>query len=190
MCSRELLDDERHALGLDMHRGRGRRLDRAAEDALQELRRLEGAEPSGPQPADEPHPLHVGDEVDGLGDRGELVGPDRQEQEDRPVGVAPDDVAQQPQGVVVGPLDVVDEQRKRPDARRATRPPRPRGRRRAGAWRRATGLEARARRGRRSPRRRAAPRPPPASPRPCPGSPATRTGCARRGTARGSPRRP
>ena len=111
----QLLDDERHALGLDVHRGRGRGLDRTAEDALQELRRLDRAEPSGPQPPDEAHPLHVGDEVHRLGDRRELVRPDRQEQEDRPIGVAPDDVPEEPEGVVVGPLDVVDEQRERAD---------------------------------------------------------------------------
>ena len=69
----------------------------------------------GPQPPDEAHPLHVGHEVHRLGDRRELVGPDRQEQEDRPIGVAPDDVAEEPEGVVVGPLDVVDEQRERAD---------------------------------------------------------------------------
>ena len=63
---RQLLDDERHALGLGMHRGRRRGLDRAAEDASQELRRLDRAEPPGPQPPDEAHPLHVGDEVHGL----------------------------------------------------------------------------------------------------------------------------
>ena len=73
------------------------------------------AEPAGSQPPDEAHPLHVGDEVHGLGDRRELVRPDRQEQEDRPIGVAPDDVAEEPEGVVVGPLDVVDEQRERAD---------------------------------------------------------------------------
>ncbi len=75
----QLLDDERHALGLDVHRGRGCGLDRSAEDALQELRRFDQAEPSGPQPPDEAHPLHVGDEVHGLGDRRKLVRPDRQE---------------------------------------------------------------------------------------------------------------
>ena len=74
----QLLDDERHALGLDVHRGRGYGLDRSAEDALQELPRLDRAEPSGPQPPDEAHPLHVGDEVHRLGDRCELVRPDRQ----------------------------------------------------------------------------------------------------------------
>ena len=111
----QLLDDERHALGLDVHRGRGCGLDRTAEDALQELRRFDRAEPSGPQPPDEAHPLHVGDEVHRLGDRCELVRPDRQEQEDRPIGVAPDDVPEEPEGVVVGPLDVVDEQRERAD---------------------------------------------------------------------------
>ena len=111
----QLLDDERHALGLGVHRGRRGGLDRTAEDALQELGRFDRAEPAGPQPPDEAHPLHVGDEVHGLGDRRELVRPDRQEQEDRPIGVAPDDVAEEPEGVVVGPLDVVDEQRQRAD---------------------------------------------------------------------------
>ena len=111
----ELLDDERHALGLGVHHGRGGGLDRPAEDPLEELRGLERSEPAGPQSPDEPHPLHVGKEVDGLGDRRELVRPDRQQQEDRPVGIAPDDVPEQAQGVVVGPLDVVDEQRQRAD---------------------------------------------------------------------------
>ena len=95
--------------------GRGCSLDRTAEDTLEELRRLDRAEPAGPQPSDEAHPLHVGDEVHRLGDRRELVRPDREEQEDRPIGVAPDDVAEEPEGVVVGPLDVVDEQRQRAD---------------------------------------------------------------------------
>jgi len=81
---------------LDVHRGGGGCLDPAAQDALQELARLDGAEPSWSQPPDEAHPLHVGDEVDRLGDRGELVRTDRQEQEDRPIGVAPDGVAEQP----------------------------------------------------------------------------------------------
>ena len=97
---------------------------------FEELRRLDGAEPPGPQPPDEAHPLHVGDEVHRLADRRELVRPDGQEQEDRPVGIAPDDVPEQAQGVVVGPLDVVDEQSQRPhpgqrrdgDAREVERP--------------------------------------------------------------------
>ena len=150
--ARQLLDDERHALGLDVHGGRGRGLDRTAEDALQELGRLDGAEPAGPQPPDEPHPLHVRDEVDGLGDRCELVRPDRQEQEDRPVGVAPDHIAEQPQGVVVRPLDVVDEQRDRAGCPRGSRSRRPRGRRRAGAWHPVTGSRTRVRRAPRWPR--------------------------------------
>ena len=88
-----------------------------AEHALQELGRLERAEPAGSHPPDEAHPLHVGDEVHGLGDRRELVRSDGQEQEDRLVGVAPDHVAEHPERVVVGPLDVVDEQGDRPDVR-------------------------------------------------------------------------
>ena len=115
MGPRELLDDERHALRLGVHDRRGGGLDRPAEDPLQELRRLERPEPPGPQPPHEAHALHVGNEVDRLRDRRELVRTDRQEQEDRLVGVAPDDVAEEPQGVVVGPLDVVDEQRQRAD---------------------------------------------------------------------------
>ena len=113
MRARQLLDDEGHAFGLDVHRGCGRGFDRAAEDTLQELGGFDRAEAARPQPPDEPHPLHVGDEVDGLGHRRELVRADRQEQEDLPVGVAADDVPEHPQGVVVRPLDVVDEQRER-----------------------------------------------------------------------------
>ena len=114
----QLLDDERNALGLGMHRRRRRGFDRAREHPLQELGSLQRAESAWSQPSDEAHPLHVGDEVDGLGDRGELVGSDGQEQEDRLVGVAPDDVPQEPERVVVGPLDVVDEERDRPDMRK------------------------------------------------------------------------
>ena len=50
---------------------------------------------------------------DRLGDHGELVRPDRHEQEDRLVGVAPDHVPKEPQCVLVGPLDVVDEESER-----------------------------------------------------------------------------
>ena len=111
----QLLDDERHALGLDVHGRRRCGLDGTAQDSLQQLRRLDRAELTGPQPPDESHPLNVGDEVDRLGDRRELVRPDRQKQEDRPIGVGPDDVPEEPERVVVGPLDVVDEQRERVD---------------------------------------------------------------------------
>ena len=113
----DLLDDEGHALRLRVHR-RGRcGLDRATEDALQQLRRFGGAEPSGPQSSDEAHPFHVGHEVHRLCHGRELVRADGQEQEDRPLRVAPDDVPEEPEGVVVGPLDIVDEQRERLDAR-------------------------------------------------------------------------
>ena len=111
----QLLDDERHALGLGVHGGRRRGFDRTPEDASQELRCLDRAEPSRPQPPDEAHPLHIRDEIHSLGDRRELVRPDRQEQEDRLIGGASDGVPEEPQGVVVGPLDVVDEQRQRAD---------------------------------------------------------------------------
>ena len=108
--SSELLDDERNALGLDLHRrGRGG-LDRPAEHVLEELRGLDLAEARRSQAADEPHPLHVCHEVDRLGHCLELGGPDREEQEDRPVGVAAHDVSEHSQGVVIGPLDVIDEQ--------------------------------------------------------------------------------
>ncbi len=112
---RQLLDDERHALGLRVHRGRRCGLDRTAQHPLEQLRRLDRGEPSEPQPPKEAHPLHVGHEVHGLGDGRELVRPDRHEQEDGPIGIAADHVAEQPERVVVGPLDVVDEQRERPD---------------------------------------------------------------------------
>jgi hypothetical protein len=113
MGSGQLLDDERHALRLGVHGRRRPRLDRAAEDVLEQLGGLGRREAPGAQTLDQAHPLHVGHEVDRLGHGRELVGPDREEQEDRPIGVAPDDVAQQPQRVVVGPLDVVDEDRQR-----------------------------------------------------------------------------
>jgi hypothetical protein len=90
----------------------------SSQDALEELRRLDRAEPAESRPSDEPHPLHVRDEVDGLRDGCELVGADRQQQEDRPVGVAPDHVAEQAQGVVVRPLDIVDEEGERAKPRR------------------------------------------------------------------------
>ncbi len=187
---RQLLDDEWDALGLDVHRGRGDGLDGAAEDALQELGRLDRAEAARPQPAHEAHPFHVGHEVHRLGDRRELVGPDGQEQEDRPIGVAPDDVPEQSERVVVGPLDVVDEQRQRADlGERRDRDtgevegPKELGVRREGLE---PGLVAPGDglddstdgRLRRRTRGRVADRG------------WRRTGCARRGTARGSPRRP
>ncbi len=61
----------------------------------------------------EAHPLHVRDEVHGLGDVGELVGAEVQEQEHRPLGDAADGIAEHPDRVIVGPLRVVDEQRDR-----------------------------------------------------------------------------
>ena len=149
----QLLHDERHALGLGVHRGRGGGLDRAAEDALEELRRFDRAEPSGPQSPDEAHPFHVGDEVHGLADRRELVRPDRQEQEDRPIGVGPDDVAEESEGIVIGPLDVVDEQRQRVDpGERGDRDAR-QDRRPGGAWRLVRGSRTHARHARRWPPR-------------------------------------
>ena len=111
----ELFDDEGHALGLDVHRGRGGRVDRTAEDPLEELCRLDRAEPADPQPSDETHPFHVGDEVHGFRHGRELVWPDRQHEEDRPIRVAPDHVPEEPKRVVVGPLDVVDKQCNRLD---------------------------------------------------------------------------
>ena len=116
MGPRELLDDERHAFGLGMHRGDRLPLDRAAEHLAQQLAGLDRREPPDAEPPDKAHPLHVGDEVDRLGHGRELVRPERQEQEDRAVRDAPDDVPKEAQGVVVGPLDVVDEQGDRPDA--------------------------------------------------------------------------
>ncbi len=114
---RHLLDDERDALGLPVHRGGARRAHGPAEELLQERLGFGLAEAVEAQMADQPHPLHVRDQVDGLGHERELLGPDREQQEDRTRRVGADDVAEQPQAVVVGPLEVVDEQRDRPDRR-------------------------------------------------------------------------
>jgi hypothetical protein len=95
--------------------GRGFRVNGTTEDALQQFGSLDRAEPAESCPSNQSHPLHVGDEVDGLRDRGELVGADRQQQEDRAVGIAADHVAEHAERVVVGPLDVVDEECERAD---------------------------------------------------------------------------
>jgi hypothetical protein len=68
-----------------------------------------------PEPAQEPLPLHVGEEVHELTDAGHLLRPHGDEDEDRTVGAAADDVAEEAQAVLVGPLDVVEEDRQRAD---------------------------------------------------------------------------
>ena len=110
---RHLLDDERHALGLRVHRGRAGRVHGAAEELLQQRLGLGLAEAVQAQTPDQPDALHVGDEVDRLGRERELLGTDREHEEDRARGVGADEVAEQPQAVVVGPLEVVDEDRDR-----------------------------------------------------------------------------
>ena len=113
MRASDLLHDERDALGLGVH-GRDRpAVDRPAEHLAKQQAALRRGEPRHREPADEAHPLHVRDEVHGLGNVGELVGAEVQEQEDRPLGDAADGVAEHPDRVVVGPLRVVDEQRDR-----------------------------------------------------------------------------
>ena len=89
-------------------------VDRTAEDLLQQLARLRLREPVELEPPDEADASHVGEQVDGLGDERELLGPDREHQEDRARRVGADDVAEQPQAVVVGPLEVVDQHGERP----------------------------------------------------------------------------
>ena len=113
----DLLDDERDAFGLDVHGRRRGGFDRTAEHAFEQLGRFERAEACRSQSPDKAHPLHVGDEIDRLRHRSELVRSDGQEQEDRLIRVAPDDVSEESEGVVIGPLDVIDEQRDRSDLR-------------------------------------------------------------------------
>ena len=79
------------------------------EDRREELPRLRLREPVDLHAADEAHPIHVGEQVHGLGHERELLGPDREHQEDRARGVRADDVAEQAEAVVVGPLEVVDQ---------------------------------------------------------------------------------
>ena len=110
---RHLLDDERHALGLRVHRGRAGRVHGAAEELLQQRLGLGLAEAVQAQTPDQPDALHVGDEVDRLGRERELLGTDREHEEDRARGVGAYEVAEQPQAVVVGPLEIVDEDRDR-----------------------------------------------------------------------------
>ena len=111
---RHLLDDERDALGLRVHHGRARRVDRTAEHLGQELARLGLGEPVDLEAADDPHATHVGDQVHGFGDDRELLGADREHQEDRARAVGADHVAQQAEAVLVRPLQVVDQDGERP----------------------------------------------------------------------------
>ena len=91
-----------------------RRVDRAAEDLGEELARLRLREAVDLQPADHAHAVHVGEQVHGLGHERELLGPDREHQEDRARRDGADDVAEHAQAVVVGPLQVVDQDGERP----------------------------------------------------------------------------
>jgi hypothetical protein len=69
----QLLDDERDALGLRVHRRAARWVDLASEDLLDELGAFQLREPFEPEAADHPHSLHVGDEGHGFADRGQLL---------------------------------------------------------------------------------------------------------------------
>ena len=111
--ARHLLDDERDALGLRVHDRRAGLVDRTAEDRGDQRARLGLREPVDPHAPDQAHPLHVGDQVHRLGHERELLGADREQQEDRAVGDRAHDVAEQAQAVVVAPLEVVDQDRQR-----------------------------------------------------------------------------
>ena len=117
---RHLLDDERHALGLRVHHRRARRVDRTAEHLRQELARVGLREPVELQAAHDPHATHIGDQVHGLGDDRELLGTDREHQEDRARAVGADHVAQQAEAVLVRPLEVVDQDGERAFGRQGT----------------------------------------------------------------------
>jgi hypothetical protein len=110
----QFLDDERDTFGLGMDRGGGRSVDRSAQNLAQQLGGFDRGESADPDAADDTHPLEIGDEVHRLRDLGELLRPNRQEQEDRPIGIAPDDIAEEAKRVVVGPLDVIQEERQGP----------------------------------------------------------------------------
>ena len=110
---RHLADDERHALCLGVHRRGARRMHRRAEQLFEQLARFELREAVHLQPTHETHPIHVGQQVDGFGDQGELLRSDREHQKDRARRSGPDEIAEQAQAVVVGPLEVIDEQRER-----------------------------------------------------------------------------
>ena len=111
---RHLLDDERDAFGLRVHHGRARCVDRTAEHLGQELARIRLREPVELEAADDPHASHVGDQVHRFGHDRELLGTDREHQEDRAGAVGADHVAQETQAVLVRPLEVVDQDGERP----------------------------------------------------------------------------
>ncbi len=111
---RHRLDDEGHPLGLGVHHHHVAGVNGSAERLAEQLARLGLREPvhlHAPQQADA---VHVGDQVHGLGHLRELLGPDREHQEDRARAVRAHDVPDQSQTVVVGPLEVVDQHRERP----------------------------------------------------------------------------
>ena len=106
----DLLDDERDTLRLAVDRRGGRGVDLPAENLPEELRRLHHREPRELQPPDHAHPLHVGEQRHRLGERGDLLGADREHQEDRARAFGPDDVPEETEAVLVRPLHVVDQQ--------------------------------------------------------------------------------
>ena len=75
--------------------------------------RLGLREPVDPHAPDQSHPIHVGDQVHRLGHERELLGADREQQEDRAAGDRAHHVSEQPQAVVVAPLEIVDQDRQR-----------------------------------------------------------------------------
>ena len=111
--ARHLLDDERHTFGLRVHHG-GAAGSTGPPSTGARSSPVSAGVSRRPHAPDQPHAVHVGDEVHRLGDERELLRPDREHQEDRARRVRADDVAEQAQAVVVGPLQVVDQERERP----------------------------------------------------------------------------
>ena len=111
----DLLRDERDAFGLGVEGGRGRGVHRRSQQLSEELARLGLREAGQPEPAQQAHALHVGDERHRLAHHGALFRPHGQHQEDRARGARADDVAEDPQRVLVRPLRVVDEDGQRRD---------------------------------------------------------------------------
>ena len=118
----ELLDHERHTLGLRLDRRDRLRRDRPAQRLAEHLGRFGEVESRDLDPPDQPHPVHVGEQRDELRRGGGLLGPERHRDEHRQAGLRSDEVAQQAQAVLVGPLEVVEQERDRsPEGRQPER---------------------------------------------------------------------
>jgi len=93
-----------------MHHGRACIVDGAAEHLGEQCTGLRGREALHREAPHNTHPAHVGHQVHGLRHERELLGADREHQEDRARADGADHVAEQTEAVLVRPLKVVDEQ--------------------------------------------------------------------------------